>query len=680
MLNSICKCAAVNLCTQVRKIRCDGLPGGCSPCLQNQTECRTTDRITGRAAPRGYVDNLENQNRDMAGRIRELEALLMQHGVDVKPSNVHYDSSMQAYNYSVPGQNGHGQMWNSGGPPNSYSSSTTGTAINSTQQETNYFRALPTFRPGCTGDNYLGVSSGNSHLSSIKGTALSILGFEIDIADFPSSDMDEPDSSVFHPQLYNKSYQAFIQSALNINPRIEKVDLPAREEGLTYAQWYFRVINPFCPILHKGAFMSLVGPVTTTMIALLTNMYQLMRFYDDPNFHATTAQTVIVHMVFAIMFFQYATRNWEDSVQQSHLTIQSNTHYHYSLSMFYPLLCSHTWQDVQALTLICIHLRNFPKPGASWILTSITMSLAIELGMHRSVKRWPVEQAPNALDIEQRKRTFWSILVIHLTLSGKLGRPMPLRLADFDVELPELIDDELISEAGIDTSRTGRCTHSIGLTAWRMAPLFMELYDTIYAVRRIPETYIQTVHKLEADLRAWQASQPPEITKGESGFNEQEGRVFALYLQMWALEFRLLLRHPAVSTTLDPAFNAESMKICLEGSRQMLSVVVQLQKLKSLDTTWYNTSVYVMAITLTLFAQWEKRHETTATDLATLRGEMDQWLGVMGEMGALLGKFDSVHTTYRTNVFRMRYTPSRGRSERYRWDYQSIKPRSSEQH
>jgi hypothetical protein len=358
-------------------------------------------------------------------------------------------------------------------------------------------------------------------------------------------------------------------------------------------------------------------------------------------------------MVFAIMFFQYATRNWEDSVQQSNLTAQSNLHYHYSLSMFYQLLCSHTWQDVQALTMICIHLRNFPKPGASWILTSITLSLAIELGMHRSAKRWSPEHTPNALDIEQRKRTWWSLLVIHITLSGKLGRPMPLKLIDFDIEYPDLIDDDFISEAGIDTSRPGRCIHSIGLTGWKLSPLFMELYDTIYAVRRSPETYIQTVNRLEAELQSWLDNRPSEIIKGESGFNEQEGRVFALYAQIWALEFRLLLRHPSVSMTLDANFNAESMRICLDCSRQMLNIVVQLQKLKSLDTTWYNTSVYVMAITLTLFAQWEKRNETTAADLAALRAEMDTWLDIMGEMGNLLGGSLSSFAIYITDSFRI---------------------------
>jgi hypothetical protein len=226
--------------------------------LQNQTECRTTDRITGRAAVRGYVENLERENRVMQNRIRDLESLCIQNGIDVKPSNTYHDPGMQPYRYNMSGQNGQSQIQ---GPPaaqNPYALLATGTGLAATHQETNLFRALPTFRTGCTGDNYLGVSSGNSQLSSIKGTSLSILGMEIDIADFSSNDMDEPDATVLHGALYNKSYQAFLQSALNINPRIEKPALPSREEGFTYAQWYFRVLNPFCPILHKGAFVSLV--------------------------------------------------------------------------------------------------------------------------------------------------------------------------------------------------------------------------------------------------------------------------------------------------------------------------------------------------------------------------------------------------------------------------------------
>jgi hypothetical protein len=194
----------------------------------------------------------------MQHRIHELEQRLIQGGADIKPSNDYHDGAASSYDYN---QTSAAQppAWNAGAPsytpPNSNGN---GNGMATQSQETNMFRAPPAFRAGYPGDNYLGVSPGNSNLSSIKGTALSILGMEIDIADFDSLDMDEPDRSVFHPQLYNKSYQAFLQSALNINPRIEKVELPSREDGFTYADWYFRVINPYMPLLHGPTFFKLV--------------------------------------------------------------------------------------------------------------------------------------------------------------------------------------------------------------------------------------------------------------------------------------------------------------------------------------------------------------------------------------------------------------------------------------
>lgn len=343
-------------------------------------------------------------------------------------------------------------------------------------------------------------------------------------------------------------------------------------------------------------------------------------------------------MVFAIMFFQYASRNWEDEDQQTTLNHQSNLHYHYCLGMFYQLTVSHTFEDCQALGLICAHLRNFPKPGASWVLTSTTLDLAVELGLYRSVKsRPPTDRTLNPLEVEMRKRTFWCILAIHVTLSGKLGRPVQIRMDDLDIEIPEPVDDDLLSEAGLDTSRPGNCAHRIGLAALNLLPVFMELFATIYAVRRNPEDYVDNVNTLEARLRSWIAQTPDDLLKGTAGEDQQEGRVFSLYTQTWVCEIRMLLYHPSTSLSLDPAFNAKSMEVCVESARKMLECVVQLQKLKSLDTTWYQSAVYVMAITTTLFAQWEKRNDMTPKDLADLRKEMDVWLDVMSDVGLLLG-------------------------------------------
>lgn len=348
----------------------------------------------------------------------------------------------------------------------------------------------------------------------------------------------------------------------------------------------------------------------------------------------------MVHMVFAIMFFQYAARN-EKADQQTELNARSNLFYHYSLGFYYQLVASHTLQDIQALALICSHLRNFPKPGASWMVTNSTFTLAIELGLHRSTKRLVQQGAQKSpLEIELRKRVFWSLLSIHVTLSGKLGRPMPMRLNDFDVELPEALDDELLSENGIDTSKPGKCTHKIGIEAFKAVTLFMEMFTTIYAVKRSPSGYVDVVNRLENKVKEWRAQWPPELAQG-SEESDQEDRVFSLYLQLWAMEFRLLLRHPSVSMTLLPEFNNESLDICLESARSMLQALKLLRKYKSFDTTWYNSAVYLMAITTTLYANWFRRNELGGVDIAYLREEMDQWTDIMGEIGSPLGMHSS---------------------------------------
>jgi hypothetical protein len=211
------------------------------------------------------VEGLEHQTQEMKSRIEELEAQLISMGAGAQPSTISDTNPTPVMDWSAATVNGNDtQSWRENGSDanegvmGSYAESRSGTPSSSHGQATNIFRALPVFRAGCNGDNYLGVSSGNSYLSSIKGTALSVLGMEIDIADFSSSDMDEPSHSMFETERYNKSYQSFLQSAHNVNPKIDKVELPPRGEGITYAQWYFRVLNPYLPLLHKPTFMNTV--------------------------------------------------------------------------------------------------------------------------------------------------------------------------------------------------------------------------------------------------------------------------------------------------------------------------------------------------------------------------------------------------------------------------------------
>ena len=344
-----------------------------------------------------------------------------------------------------------------------------------------------------------------------------------------------------------------------------------------------------------------------------------------------------MHALFAVIYCQFAARAPQNAEHQAELNQSSNFHYHYALGFFPQLMASHTLADVQALTMLCLHVRNLPKPGASWMLTSITLNLAIELGLHRSAKNWaPTTAKRSVLEIETRKRVFWSLVWIHVLVGGSLGRPMALGAKDWDVEMPEMIDDDLLSEEGIDTSRSGKCNFLVGIQNFKIVPIYMDLYNDIYSVRRSPENYEETVRDLERRIKRFIEEWPRELVD-DSAFGNELGRVHLQYLNLWQLHIRLLLRHPSLSLSSSPRINAENLTACMEVTKEMLHHVKIIQKYKSLDGTWQTGALFVLAIATTLYGHWERRDQITANDLDALKDDMKGWLSIISDMGTLLG-------------------------------------------
>jgi hypothetical protein len=258
----------------VRKIRCDALPEGCSHCTNQNLECYVTDRVTGRTERRGYLQQLEREKTAMLDQIRDLEKLLHSNGIEVRPFEWSpYESSyppgLSFDNMGNPVQDPSakdqwaqiGSLWvkNYGSKPHYVP---TGYSTDHSTGASQYSRlSLLETRPT---EGYIGVLTDNSPLSSIKGTKLSILGTTIDITSFDAPDMDEalPGKEPGSP-LYNKSLMAYLQSTLGVNPKLKDVDLPSRHDAFTYSEWYFLLIYPFMPVLHKPSFLKLVsgGPI-----------------------------------------------------------------------------------------------------------------------------------------------------------------------------------------------------------------------------------------------------------------------------------------------------------------------------------------------------------------------------------------------------------------------------------
>lgn len=594
--------------SQIRKIRCDGLQEGCSQCANLGIGCFVTDRISGRTERRGYLQQLERDHRSLKDHIEGLQKLLGERGVEVKPwvsAAPWADAKADGVEEPSPGRSA----------TQAPSADVRDSSSASHLFMPNFPRSKLESRPD---EGHLGVERDNDNapLSSLTGTRLSILGTTIDMGSFDAPDVDEPPrTGEAAMPLYNKSVLAFTQSTMMINPPIE-APLPPKDDALFYATWYFQTLSSFLPLLHQPTFMAM-----------------LTRIYDDPGFKPSYPDIICVHMALATIYYQFGVRNYEDSVQRDHFNNLSNKHYHYALSKFCHILPCRDLASVQALAMVAAHTRAFPKPGCGAIVANLALQGAIDINLHRA---WKKPDEPTNLENELRKRAWWVILAVSMAIAGRLGRPMPITVEEFDVPFPEPIADELLSDAGVDESQSLPCPYTAGIAGFKSVPISIEIYSNIYSVRRDADNYANVVRALDRQLDEWEAEIPEnlQLKKDEA---PDTFRVAALYVKMFGLEARLCLRHPSVAMTKDQNLIAENTRICEETAREMLYCTTEILKLKALDTTWYQLSVYAMSAFSMLVAHWERRFETTPEKVAELRQDMNAWMEVLKHTCLLLG-------------------------------------------
>ncbi|KAH8748877.1 hypothetical protein F5883DRAFT_720950 [Diaporthe sp. PMI_573] len=201
---------------KVRKIRCDRTPEGCFPCAQLNLKCNVTDRVTGRAERRGYLQQLERENEGMMTRLRDMEKLLEDKGIQVWPWQwtPPYGSSTPLDPYNDPGKDQWTQffsLWVKDASRQAEKSSKDGCT---TQQASSFETADPR-----TADARLRGIANGAPLPSINGTQQSILCTTTDITSSKPPDVDYrlpgvPDNT---RRLYGKSLQSWVKEP-EVNP------------------------------------------------------------------------------------------------------------------------------------------------------------------------------------------------------------------------------------------------------------------------------------------------------------------------------------------------------------------------------------------------------------------------------------------------------------------------------
>jgi hypothetical protein len=105
-----------------------------------------------------------------------------------------------------------------------------------------------------------GTSLLNPGFAMLRGTKLSLFGMQMDLAEFAddSSELDSP-----------KTFEGFMKYALGRMQPSRPAPLPdTLQSAQEYANWYFRFLNPYTPVIDKRDMHNLV--CSTLQLGLIT--------------------------------------------------------------------------------------------------------------------------------------------------------------------------------------------------------------------------------------------------------------------------------------------------------------------------------------------------------------------------------------------------------------------------
>lgn len=160
----------------------------------------------------------------------------------------------------------------------------------------------------------------------------------------------------------------------------------------------------------------------------------------------------------------------------------------------------------------------------------------------------------NAVEIEERRRTFWGVYHLDAVLSLMLGRPPAFLDYDIACELPLSIDDSKVTKDGllpedVEEDIEIYAHQSLQTLAQQFRKIYRELYSAEATMQRSQETLAVTMHNTDLDLSGWRASQPVEYRPFMSGENPemfQGASAMQIYLSVAYYYGQCLIHRPAL--------------------------------------------------------------------------------------------------------------------------------------
>ncbi|KAI0412688.1 fungal-specific transcription factor domain-containing protein [Xylaria grammica] len=532
-----------------KKIRCDGIRPTCSQCSNVGFECKTSDKLSRRAFPRGYTESLEERVRQLETEVRELKDLLDEKDEKIdmlSKMHGHRPASMRSSASPKPPV----RSESGGGPP--------------AKQDSFRVQATPLLLGVENSDSYfMGSSSGRAFIETFKR--------KIQENGKPCGD--------FNPEAFLHIQGCY---PLVAKPPSQSLRVPPRLFTDRCVNVYFQEWAPLFPVLHKPTFLHVYEDFAGDSDKIKNN-HKLAQLYLVFSIAALSSESPDLEQITACEL------QWQRALDA--------------------IMMDNTMHTLQCLVLALVYCTIRADYKRLQHYKAIAVGLSHRLGLHQSQKRFSF----GALTIETRKKVFWTLYTLDCFSAAILGLPKLLKEEDIHAEYPSDTDDEYVTEKGFQPTLPGEHTRiSSALALFRLSRILATVLEKNYPAATSHDLSLQQMSSLDAELCAWDEALPTHLKlnfvqdKPSTDVTGSRSPILALAYYY----IRTLIYRPAIGSSLG-AKAAPALLATAESSKHIIQII-QLLEERSMSFSFClnKTDILVLCGMTLLYQGLELKHDS----------------------------------------------------------------------
>ncbi|EEH22024.1 hypothetical protein PABG_04235 [Paracoccidioides brasiliensis Pb03] len=504
-----------------KKIRCDGIRPCCSQCAYVGFECKTSDKLSRRAFPRGYTESLEDRVRALEAEVRELKGLL-----DEKDEKIDVLSRLHSFSTSRRAslQDSTGLGASNRDDSSKSAASEKRDELIRVQHSCSLLRK-PTINAPFTGPSSTRASI-DAFASKLEISGKSASGISTDV-------------------LLSEAFLPVWSSQESSPPQRRQPRLITDQlVNIFFQEW-----APIYPVLHRPTMLKIYGDYVSDPDAFENDKYY-------------TAQLNLIFGISAISAYSRVPQdptffelNWQPRLDALAHDV--------SLPGLQCYILAQIYYSIKADYKSLLRYRG------------LAVGVCHQLGLHQSQRGFSF----TFLASETRKRVFWCQYVLDRFAAALTGLPVLMLETDICAEYPADIDDENLTDSIVPTL-TGELTRiSSALALFSVSRILSKVLAQLYPSPSGYDVSLSTVHSLAKELDEWQQGLPPhirlEFAQDKPSANVTGNRSPILSIIYYFI--RTLIRRPAVCFAQQNT-TSPSLLALVDSGKHIIQIIQLLEE------------------------------------------------------------------------------------------------------